>query len=72
MSVKAKPVSASVSEAVRRAKSSGEVRYLVEYDHGEGRRRAVVSESFLQEDEFEAFDGRVVGCASPESGFEWF
>jgi hypothetical protein len=58
--------------AVKAAKRAGEVRYLVEMDFEDSRRRYVVPEAYILADEFFAFCGRLLGCAFPTGEFECY
>jgi hypothetical protein len=63
-------INASIGEAKARAKATGESWFVIALDDGAGRRRAICREGYLDSDEFEAFDGRIVYEVFPDGTYE--
>lgn len=49
-----------VIERAKKLSEQGKVIYIVEVDDMDSRKQIVVTDDYLQSDEFEAFDGRVI------------
>jgi hypothetical protein len=56
-------MNATKRDAIAKARAAGESRVLVELDHQDTRRTCVVRPEYLDDPEFEAFDGRIIGWA---------
>ena len=54
-------IEAAIEAARRMADRSGEIAFVISIDNGDGSRRfSAVDEEFIDSEEFDAFDGRII------------
>lgn len=63
-------INASIGEAKARAKATGESYFVCTFEEADGRMYGVHSERYIDSDEFEAFDGRIVYEVFPDGTYE--
>lgn len=59
-----------IAKATERAKREDQAIVVIEYDRGEDRMKSLATERYLDDPEFEAFDGRVLATVYPDGEVE--